>query len=505
MNYRIVDAESDGVRLRRTGESILISVIGMLIGCLMGLIGSAMAFTGLGMSHMVGIAFMIATPVFIVFPFVLMRKERNSFPKEIIFDNRQHVVVLLNKNPQYEPAFLPYTDIIEFDIVKETNTSSSGSVTTNSYSYIVRCKMKSGMYWSIASFANNQQAAEAMLHVLQVRVRLVDEGVHIPLGALPQQFSMESAHSQTVLSWRKQREWVSVVLVVFFFAIFFSLVYIMNSATDSFGVILYIIGGVGVVVFVGVLRDLLKNYTSISKVTITNEQLIIGDNKHIPLGEIACVSTELSGTVTSKLFVLTAEQIQQQRDLYTSGTTAKEVWRSIKESFAIPTIDIGMLPLTQRITLQHYVNREIAKRKGEEEQYTTYLGSATQWQSDLQNFERRGFNNIQLGIVVLVFSCTPILSIVAMLTLYQTSWFLYLAKGYILVETLRLLVAGYVGYILVTRYKHIIRGYGMMILPLLVVGLFLFGDTTASQFVSFALMIVMLLSGITLILIPEDE
>ena len=92
-----------------------------------------------------------------------------------------------------------------------------------------------------------------------------------------------------------------------------------------------------------------------------------------------------------------------------------------------------------------------------------------------------------------------------MLTLYQTSWFLYLAKGYILVETLRLLVAGYVGYILVTRYKHIIRAYGMMILPLLVVGLFLFGDTTASQFVSFALMIVMLLSGITLILIPEDE
>ncbi|MBX7156274.1 MAG: hypothetical protein K1X91_15060 [Bacteriodetes bacterium] len=506
MNYRISYTGPEGIRLRRTRDSVLIPVIGTLMGCLFGGIGAIMFCASESRVSNIGLAFLSSAPLFLIFPLVMFRKERRYSPKEIVFDNMNTVVAFVNTRNSSDPGFIPYTELVEFDVVKDSQMSSSTSSSTISYQYIVRCLLKNGMYWHIATFSDNSEAANEMAKTLRHYVRFTDASATIPLGELPPGFQITTGHLQTVLTWRTAPQWGMIGVLLLFFVTFFGLVYFINQSTGSDSVVIYLIGGVGVMVCVGVFYNLIKGFSGTSLLTITNDSLVWSNNEEVvPLQNIASVSTDMSQVLQSSLLVITNEHLSKQKDISKQGVGIGDILNVIRESFKVPTIDIGMLPLTQRITVQHYINREIARRKNEPMIYKTSVGNAFWWQFETTDVAHEGIKNTYLGVALFVLAFTPVISIIVYLSMYKSSMFTYIVQALNGIEVIRLCVAVYGGYIVAKHYNRKHRGYSMMLLPFAIVILQYYNSTTNAQLLSFALMISMIVCAYTFLTVPVEE
>lgn len=514
MNYRISYTGTEGVRLQQIADMLIIPFIGSVLSGIMLLVGLGMVMNN-GMSDMMGWAFLAAVPLFAIVPWFIVGKSQQVAPQEIIFDNTNAVVAFVQKSRRTKArAYLAYQDVATFDYLEVFSSSGTGT-TTRTRAYVVRLIRTNGMAWNLASFTSERKAQQ-MTEALLAYVDVQKQCHSLPLEALPPTVEIEKDSGHSSYTWKQKTPLAMVAFVLLFFTTFFGLIFLMSRSAD-FGAALWIIGGVAACIAIAVVAGMIRGIGRSQTVRLTSESIEFIESKKgreiqhqsIALTDIIAADIDFSGSdVQSTLRFLTKQYMEEFAKLREGGLSVAGVWNSIKSIVRLPSVQVGYCSVAERLTIEHHLNREIAKRQGKSSLYTEHTQGMYWWEGEVYSSDSRRWllSNRSIGITTLLFAPLPIFSVGILLLFHKGIHSLStLYMGYGVIECLRVVMAFYAGFRLWKNAAKKLRGALLLTLSLAAVVFALLQDIYHTLLCLFLLIVAMLIGGITLLSTPDAE
>jgi hypothetical protein len=431
MDYQIIHCDAQGARLRRTNAHRLISALGVLFAALLGSIGGGMALFGQGQTFYTGLAFSIGAVLFAVGPALLIGKRAELDPRELIFDNEAALIVVLHGASKAAPrAFLPYEDAAGFAVRKDTEQSSASSSTTSTPVYVVMLKLKYGGVWDLLSY-KSEAAAAATCALLTASIKLDKPCPLLPEPVLPAHFRVDSASSLAALSWSNPFPVGMFGFVLLFFGTFFALMYLFRKISPSSAggseTILRIMFGVGLFIFVTAVWSMIRSASGRQRVAVTPDEITVQrlsrtgeatSSRSMPMSQAIGFGFDFGETSGgTALRVLDAEAQAAMVRLQTGEASWSALLSDLKTTAKHRvTIDVGMLPMAERLNVMTYLNRALRTRRAAPEKPSPRVGTPGFffWESAAQLGEPSGFferltKNGSLGTLLIITAPLPLL------------------------------------------------------------------------------------------------
>jgi hypothetical protein len=530
MNYTIQSADETGVRLRQTSSVMIIPIIGAFLGSLLFLIGLGVLLSS-GFTAFAG-AFLLGGLFFCTAPWLFVGVTNRLEPQEIFFSNSKAAVYVVNSSKHAQShGVIPYSEIESFAYYSRSESSGADSTVVSRTVYDVCFYKRDATSFVLFKGLSRENRAQELVELFSRDVHLSKSATQISLGALPKHINLSRSNRETRFSWHVNINKSLIVFVVMFFTTFFGLLALFTMSSNGsaeFSFAVKLIGGVGVCIACAFIFGLLRNRgadycVNISEREITSGILRNGEltkKKSIALSDVhSCgVNNELN-THSHTLYVHSKnyiETVKRTRITEPSISDMKELFTgtldTLKQSLNLPHVETGTLPLADLITLENYINHEIARQKNEESAFSEHQNSieAFVFETREVNLNESFFSkltaNRTLGTISVLGAAIPVVQIAMMLAFVNSIFFAQIRYTHLTLDAVQLSVAGLCGWKLIRAYRYRFLAV-MLIIMVLFRAYAVFIDPMSQYFIMQTLMlsILMILGGWQLLKRPQGE